>query len=256
MTWPAPTLPIDFTNATAQQDLHPDAHNVTNQTLNDDYRPELTRVGDLIDGTRTVYQGDDPAGNAVVVADTVRIRTRFVSRYQGSTILGRIKYEPTVGGFAFATRSTDLTTVSGTVTPYVGVFVDTTNDIGFPNGGILEVSGTAVFNHQGASGSSVAALTCGIGLPPAPFDPGAPALQNEPTSWPTTTSRTRTVLTAPVAVGGVDVGIEQAGLYNRWLFEIPANTPNGVWGWLGVLHPTGPALVVSSGAVMARAWAD
>ena len=49
MTWPAPDLPINFTNATQSLDTHPSAHNTTNLSLNDDYRPELTRVGGEID---------------------------------------------------------------------------------------------------------------------------------------------------------------------------------------------------------------
>ena len=46
MTWPAPDLRIDFANETVQQDQHPAAHNDTNLTLNDDYRPEIIRLGE------------------------------------------------------------------------------------------------------------------------------------------------------------------------------------------------------------------
>jgi len=35
MAWPPPTLPINFTDATPQQTAHPDAHNKTNQAIND-----------------------------------------------------------------------------------------------------------------------------------------------------------------------------------------------------------------------------
>ena len=45
MTWPAPDLRIDFQNATVSADTHPAAHNDTNLSLNDDYRPEIIRIG-------------------------------------------------------------------------------------------------------------------------------------------------------------------------------------------------------------------
>lgn len=35
MAWPPPVLPINFTNATPQQDTHPAAHVATNQAVND-----------------------------------------------------------------------------------------------------------------------------------------------------------------------------------------------------------------------------
>ena len=47
MTWPPAGLPIDFENATPQENTHPDAHNATNQTINDDIVPEINRVGAL-----------------------------------------------------------------------------------------------------------------------------------------------------------------------------------------------------------------
>ena len=49
MAWPAPDLPISYTNATVSLDTHPSAHNDTNQSLNNDYRPELIRVGGIAD---------------------------------------------------------------------------------------------------------------------------------------------------------------------------------------------------------------
>ena len=48
MTWPAPDLPFDFQNATISADTHPSAHNDTNLSLNDDYRPEIIRLGDVV----------------------------------------------------------------------------------------------------------------------------------------------------------------------------------------------------------------
>jgi hypothetical protein len=47
MTWPPAELPIDFENATPQENTHPDAHNATNQTINADLVPEIKRVGAL-----------------------------------------------------------------------------------------------------------------------------------------------------------------------------------------------------------------
>ena len=47
MTWPPADLPIDFQNATPQENTHPDAHNATNQTINADLVPEIIRVGEL-----------------------------------------------------------------------------------------------------------------------------------------------------------------------------------------------------------------
>jgi hypothetical protein len=47
MTWPPADLPIDFENATPQENTHPDAHNATNQTINADLVPEINRVGAL-----------------------------------------------------------------------------------------------------------------------------------------------------------------------------------------------------------------
>lgn len=256
MTWPAPTLPIDFTNATAQQDLHPDAHNVTNQTLNDDYRPELTRVGDLIAGTISVYQGDDPAGNAVIVGDTVRIKTRLMSRYTGTEIAGRIRYDPSnTVPFRNANTTTPIVTTGGTPVPFLGVQFTTANGLGWPNGGYLDVMGTCLLRHKGGTGQSIAQLSCGIGLPPAPFTPGDPVLVNEPTTWPSTTSRSRIQLTAPVVVSGVDVGTSEAGLFNSFCFEIPPGTTDGVWGWIGVAH-TGAPVDAVSGNITVRAWAD
>jgi hypothetical protein len=49
MTWPPAALPIDFENATPQENTHPDAHNATNQTINADLVPEINRVGALAD---------------------------------------------------------------------------------------------------------------------------------------------------------------------------------------------------------------
>ena len=50
MTWPAPDLPINYQNATVSADTHPAAHNDTNLTLNDDYRPEINRLGGVVAG--------------------------------------------------------------------------------------------------------------------------------------------------------------------------------------------------------------
>jgi hypothetical protein len=48
MAWPPPDLPQTFDNATASTDIHPTAHNTTNQYLNDDYRPQIqANIGDI-----------------------------------------------------------------------------------------------------------------------------------------------------------------------------------------------------------------
>ena len=49
MTWPAPDLPFAFQNATISADTHPNAHNETNVSLNDNYRPEIIRLGSIVD---------------------------------------------------------------------------------------------------------------------------------------------------------------------------------------------------------------
>jgi hypothetical protein len=259
MTWPAPTLPIDFTNATAQQDLHPQAHNVTNQTLNDNYRPELTRVGEELAGTQSVYAGTDPAGNSIIEADTIRLRTRYLSRYVigTSTVLGRVPYDPGTSFFQAEQRTDSLATTGSTPLAFVGVQVPTRNGQGWPNGGVLEINGVAFFQHGPAPGASTACLACGIALPPSPrpanFDP---TLANEPSSWPSVTTQSRMQLGAPVSVGGIDVGASEAGLSNRYMFEIPAGTPEGVWGWIGVAHRSGGSLTVASGSLQVRSWAE
>jgi len=74
MPWPAPDLPVNFANATVSQDTHPQAHNSTNLSLNNNYRPELTRVGQAIDGTQSVFTGTNPALNAGIKTDGAVIR--------------------------------------------------------------------------------------------------------------------------------------------------------------------------------------
>lgn len=66
MTWPAPDLRIDYQNATVSADTHPAAHNDTNVTLNDNYRPELTRVGGVADST---------AANFFTESDVAKIKS-------------------------------------------------------------------------------------------------------------------------------------------------------------------------------------
>jgi hypothetical protein len=53
MTWPPAVLPIDFENATPQENTHPDAHNTTNQTINNDIVPEINQKLALSGGTVT-----------------------------------------------------------------------------------------------------------------------------------------------------------------------------------------------------------
>jgi hypothetical protein len=68
MTWPPAELPIDFENATPQENTHPDAHNTTNQTINADIVPEINRVGALADtiGLYLPLAGGTVTGNLQV----------------------------------------------------------------------------------------------------------------------------------------------------------------------------------------------
>ena len=68
MTWPAPDLPFAFQNATISADTHPNAHNETNLSLNDNYRPEIIRLAaalaayTLQSGNEQIAFGSDGLG--------------------------------------------------------------------------------------------------------------------------------------------------------------------------------------------------
>ena len=64
MTWPAPDLRIDYQNVTVSADTHPLAHNDTNLTLNDDYRPEINRIGGQLEDGYLFHQRQDFSGSA------------------------------------------------------------------------------------------------------------------------------------------------------------------------------------------------
>ena len=107
MTWPAPDLRIDFQNATVSADTHPGAHNATNLSLNDDYRPEIVRIGNelltylpLSGGTVTgALQVDGVAtlnadGEAVTLAGT----RPYMGVYFGGTRAGYFGYPSAASG--------------------------------------------------------------------------------------------------------------------------------------------------------------
>lgn len=73
MTWPPAALPIDFENATPQENTHPDAHNATNQTINADLVPEINRVGALADtiGLYLPLSGGTLTGDLQVNGQTI-----------------------------------------------------------------------------------------------------------------------------------------------------------------------------------------
>ena len=75
MPWPAPDLPINFSNSTVSLDTHPGAHNATNLALNNDYRPELSRVGTQLAGTQSVYRGTSTTAAAEIRTDGTITRT-------------------------------------------------------------------------------------------------------------------------------------------------------------------------------------
>ena len=75
MPWPAPDLPINFSNSTVSLDTHPGAHNATNLALNNNYKPELSRVGTQLAGTQSVYRGTSPTADADIRTDGRIVRT-------------------------------------------------------------------------------------------------------------------------------------------------------------------------------------
>ena len=87
MTWPAPDLPIAYTNTTVSFDTHPEAHNDTNTSLNTNFKPELTRVGDELAGTQSVFVGTDPNAAASILSDSLLI----------DTVTGGISMRPNTG---------------------------------------------------------------------------------------------------------------------------------------------------------------
>ena len=87
MTWPAPDLPIAYTNTTVSFDTHPEAHNDTNTSLNTNFKPELTRVGDELAGTQSVLVGTDPNAAASILSDSLLI----------DTVTGGISMRPNTG---------------------------------------------------------------------------------------------------------------------------------------------------------------
>ena len=220
MPWPAPDLPVNFANATVSQDTHPNAHNATNISLNNNYRPELTRVGAAIDGTRTVYLGANPTTDAAI------IRTNGVLQRQNAigTPQGDIASH---AGIAQAS-GTALGATSGP-SPALALQVQFLQ--GFPNGGTATITATARFTPSAAN-PGVAFVVPGFKL----NSDGAPI------GWFNSLS----------ADGGYCAdGIPTVGSVTLH-FAIPPNTTD-VWGCLGVFD-TGESLLVNSGYIELTCW--
>lgn len=85
MTWPAPDLRIDYQNATVSADTHPGAHNETNLTLNDDYRPEILRLGNVVNDSYAA--GDGTAVTGITAETTLAGVTRSPNLLGGEYLL-------------------------------------------------------------------------------------------------------------------------------------------------------------------------
>jgi len=234
MTWPAPNLPIDFTNTTAQQDNHPDAHNETNQSLNDNYRPQITTNKNDIADTRSVYSGTDPAGIATINSDSVRFRTQAsINRYDvgAGNFRGRFPYCNLTGGvFSDSSTAAGFTTGSTPVAAFTSE-IPTINGEGWPNGGFVVLTATALFTFQTADAD--AALRGGIGI------------ESDNLAYPTTNGGTRARVTADQP---------RVGLSHTWTFEIPNGTDR-VWVGPGIANIQGAALGFQQGAVVVNSFA-
>jgi hypothetical protein len=234
MTWPAPNLPVNFTNTTAQQDNHPGAHNDTNQSLNDNYRPQITTNRNDIADTRSVYSGTDPNGIATINSNSVRFRTAAsVNRYDvgAGNFRGRFPYSNLDGGvFTDSSTATGFTTGSTPVAAFT-TEVPTINNEGWPNGGFIVLTATALFTLDTAAAD--AALRGGIGI-------DTPNL-----AYPTTNGGTR---------ARVNADQPRVGLSHTWSWEIPANTDR-VWVGPGIANIQGSVLAFQQGAVVVNSFA-
>ena len=149
MPWPAPDLPINFQNATVSLDTHPQAHNATNLSLNNDYRPELSRVGSSLAATQSVYQGNDDAGSSVIWAATgIRLRTDadVIIQSVDGTSRGRVP------ALFFAGRTGG--SLTGFTTGATPVATSRTLDFTgtFPRGGYIQARYSVRFTHNTSNG--------------------------------------------------------------------------------------------------------
>ena len=95
MTWPPADLPIDFQNATPQENTHPDAHNATNQTINADLVPEIKRVAAIADaGPYLPLAGGTLSGN-LQVSGIMQGRLSFGATSAGDVPLKLYEGSPT-----------------------------------------------------------------------------------------------------------------------------------------------------------------
>jgi len=92
MTWPAPTLKFDYSNTDPQQDQHPLAHNSTNQSLNDNYRPQISANLASIQAIRQGYQGTPAERLTIVSAGGVTLKSSAAiqRRLDNDTLVGSI----------------------------------------------------------------------------------------------------------------------------------------------------------------------
>ena len=149
MPWPAPDLPINFQNATVSLDTHPQAHNATNLSLNNDYRPELSRVGSSLAATQSVYQGVTPTGTAIIRADNaISLQTNL------GNIIRRNSAGDNQGSIpAFVTAARTSSSESGFTTGATPVTAYTLAITGtFPRGGFIQARYLARFAYNTSNG--------------------------------------------------------------------------------------------------------
>lgn len=184
MTWPAPDLPIGFSNEDAQVDLHPDAHNQTNATLNSDYRPQISankskaqqNANDISTLTAAVGAVDDAwqANETARNLDFMRGNAPRVvagSAYE-ITLEGKAVRRQSTGGVHPGTvKSTDVQTVLQSSDKAVGTGWTTLAQATLPTGAAGNTIWLVTFSADLTCGSnglvSLAVKTNGETEPPA-----------------------------------------------------------------------------------------
>ena len=216
MTWPAPDLPINFTNATQSLDTHPTAHNATNLSLNDDYRPELTRVGGELQDVRDQVVVSGPANDITLITDG-----KVERRDQADALRGNVlAYQTTIEG----QTDNDAFSTGGNPVEYYRV----THTGTFPAGGRVTVQAhvLAVFNV----GATIAELVPGVA-----FNGAATA---------TYVDSYRRVF------GKLSVAGDTVGLMSIWEQNIPPGTTS-VAGAIGVAD-TGNSFRITKGGLIVK----
>ena len=178
MTWPAPTLKFDYSNTDPQQDEHPLAHNSTNQSLNDNYRPQISANLAEITAIRGVVQGSSP-GPVTVLASGAEIRLSSAGaaqrRREDGSLLGNIAVR--VGNTTFSATNTAPTDTTGP--GYVSAVQVAPGVAAFTNGGYVTIRAICQVERENTDGTFY--LQCGwdmglgggIEIPSASYRMGA-----------------------------------------------------------------------------------